>query len=414
MSIQAIKGTKDILGLEVEKYEEIIETGKKVFSSFDFKRIITPIFEKTELFQRGIGEGTDIVEKEMYTFLDKGNRKITLRPEGTASVVRAYIENKIYAEENISKYYYHGPMFRYEKPQAGRQREFNQIGAEVFGISNPLLDAELILMAFNFLKELGINEIELQVNSLGNKESRLKYKENLLEFLSKRIDNLCEDCKNRYVKNPLRVLDCKNQDCQSQYENAPKLSDSFDEESKNHFEALKKYLKEFDIPFTVNEKLVRGLDYYSHTVFEVIDRSNKLGAQSTILAGGRYDGLIEQIGEQKIPGIGFAAGIERLMLLLDENKEEKIKVFVVCFDEKDKGFIVNLINQLRKEGIKTIIEYENKSMKAQMKRASKLSASHVILIGEEEIQEGKYQLKDFNTGEQNKYTIEEIISKLKK
>lgn len=411
MNIKAVRGTKDIFGKDSEKYDYVVKIAGDYFEKYGFSRIITPIFEETNLFKRGIGEGTDVVSKEMYTFEDKGGRSCTLRPEGTAAVVRAYLEHKIFALEDVTKWYYHGSMFRYERPQTGRYREFNQIGVEVLGKKDPILDAEIISMAFEFLKKINIEDLEVQINSIGGKETRLKYREALINFLTPRKEKLCADCKNRYESNPLRVLDCKVPSCKEEVKEAPILLDYLNEEEKNHFNVVKQFLDIFGVKYVVNTNLVRGLDYYSNTVFEIV--TNKLGSQGTVLAGGRYDTLVEQMGGKETPAFGFAMGVERLMLLLSENYfNEKNKVFFVWLGEETKIEAFKLTQKLRNLGIEVGIEYESKSMKAQMKRADKFGAKKVLILGENELNEGKIILKDFTKGEQEEILLSEVENKL--
>lgn len=411
MNIKAVRGTKDIFGKDSEKYDYVVKIAGDYFEKYGFSRIITPIFEETNLFKRGIGEGTDVVSKEMYTFEDKGGRSCTLRPEGTAAVVRAYLEHKIFALEDVTKWYYHGSMFRYERPQTGRYREFNQIGVEVLGKKDPILDAEIISMAFEFLKKINIEDLEVQINSIGGKETRLKYREALINFLTPRKEKLCADCQNRYESNPLRVLDCKVPSCKEEVKEAPILLDYLNEEEKNHFNVVKQFLDIFGVKYVVNTNLVRGLDYYSNTVFEIV--TNKLGSQGTVLAGGRYDTLVEQMGGKETPAFGFAMGVERLMLLLSENYfNEKNKVFFVWLGEETKIEAFKLTQKLRNLGIEVVIEYESKSMKAQMKRADKFGAKKVLILGENELNEGKIILKDFTKGEQEEILLSEVKNKL--
>ena len=326
--ISVLKGMKDRHSDDVRKYDFIVDTAKKVFSKYGFERIITPILEETELFRRSVGDETDVVSKEMYEFKDKGNRSVSMRPEGTAGVVRAYLEAGLHKSDPIVKWFYNGPMYRYEAPQKGRYREFHQVGAEIFGIRSPYLDAEIIRMGCEFLEKLGITGLTVEINSLGNIESRKKYIEDLKAFMAERLDKLSEDSKKRYGKNPLRALDSKDKGDQEQFKDAPKLYDYLDEESKKYFEDTKKYLELLNIKYVENPKLVRGLDYYSDTVFEI--KSDKLGAQATVLAGGRYDRLLEILDNVKIPAIGFAAGMERIAMLMDENlignKENQVLV----------------------------------------------------------------------------------------
>ncbi|OQY10781.1 MAG: histidine--tRNA ligase [Fusobacteriia bacterium 4572_132] len=412
MKLKAIRGTKDIFGNDIFKFDKVINTAKKVFLNFGYENIITPIFEKTELFQRGIGEETDVVEKEMYTFDDKGGRSITLRPEGTASIVRSYLEHKIYGKENFTKYFYYGPMFRYERPQAGRYREFYQVGVETFGENDPALDAEIISMGYIFANKLGINDLEIQINSLGNSKNRQDYQKELKKYIESKYEGLCSDCQRRYLKNPLRVLDCKNEKCKTELKEAPLMIDFLDEESKQHYTDLKRYLSELGVPYIENPKLVRGLDYYTDTVFEIVTK--KLGAQGTVLAGGRYNKLLEEIGNKSIPAIGFAAGVERLMLLLDNDEtEKKIEVFIAWQGNENKSFSLKMANELRKNDINAVILFEEKSLRAQMKKASKLKVKYVIIIGEEEKNNEILSFKEYDTGKQSKHPINEIIEKIK-
>lgn len=409
--INILKGMKDRYFDDIEKYDFIIKTAEEIFSKYGFDKIITPILEETELFRRSVGDETDVVSKEMYDFRDKGNRDVTMRPEGTAGIVRAYLEAGLYKSDPVIKWFYYGPMYRYEAPQKGRYREFHQVGVEMFGIRNAYLDAEIIKMGCEFLEKLGISDFKVEINSLGNIESRKKYINDLKGFMEQRFDKLSEESKRRYSKNPLRALDSKDKEDQNQFRNAPRLYDYLDEESKQYFEDTKKYLEILNVSYTENTKLVRGLDYYSDTVFEI--KSDKLGAQSTVLAGGRYDKLLEIIGSADTPGIGFAAGIERIAMLIDENliKKDEKKVFAVYFDET-KDYFVKTINQLRKNGIKIDFEYNPKSFGAQMKKANKIKADYVIILGEDEEKENVITLKEFSTGNQEKNTIENIISKL--
>ncbi len=410
--ISVLKGMKDRHSDDVRKYDFIVDTAKKVFSKYGFERIITPILEETELFRRSVGDETDVVSKEMYEFKDKGNRSVSMRPEGTAGVVRAYLEAGLHKSDPIVKWFYNGPMYRYEAPQKGRYREFHQVGAEIFGIRSPYLDAEIIRMGCEFLEKLGITGLTVEINSLGNIESRKKYIEDLKAFMAKRLDKLSEDSKKRYEKNPLRALDSKDKGDQEQFKDAPKLYDYLDEESKKYFEDTKKYLELLNIKYVENSKLVRGLDYYSDTVFEI--KSDKLGAQATVLAGGRYDRLLEILDNVKIPAIGFAAGMERIAMLMDEklveNKENG--VYVVYFDDT-KEYFIKTLEELRKNDIKASFDYNPKSFGAQMKKANKINAEYVLILGEDEQKENVVTLKKFSTGEQEKYSLDEVIEIVK-
>ena len=402
--VNILKGMKDRYFEDAKKYDFIVETAKDVFEKYGYERIITPILEETELFRRGVGDETDVVSKEMYDFKDKGNRDVTMRPEGTAGVVRAYLEAGLHKSDPIVKWYYNGPMYRYEAPQKGRFREFHQMGIEMFGVRNSLLDAEIIKMGCEFLERLGIKDLVVEINSLGNIESRKKYIEDLKQFMFERLDKLSEDSKKRYEKNPLRALDSKDKGDQEQFINAPKLYDYLDEESKDYFENTKKILAQLGVNYVVNDKLVRGLDYYSDTVFEI--KSDKLGSQATVLGGGRYDRLLEILGNAKVPAIGFAAGMERIAMLMDEslieNKEEKI--FVIHFNDT-QDYFVKIISKLRENGIKINFDYNPKSFGAQMKKANKINAEYVLILGEEEQNKNVITMKKFSTGEQKEYTF---------
>ena len=410
--ISVLKGMKDRHSDDVRKYDFIVDTAKKVFSKYGFERIITPILEETELFRRSVGDETDVVSKEMYEFKDKGNRSVSMRPEGTAGVVRAYLEAGLHKSDPIVKWFYNGPMYRYEAPQKGRYREFHQVGAEIFGIRSPYLDAEIIRMGCEFLEKLGITGLTVEINSLGNIESRKKYIEDLMAFMAERLDKLSEDSKKRYEKNPLRALDSKDKGDQEQFKNAPKLYDYLDEESKKYFEDTKKYLELLNIKYVENPKLVRGLDYYSDTVFEI--KSDKLGAQATVLAGGRYDRLLEILDNVKIPAIGFAAGMERIAMLMDENLIENKEhgVYIVYFDDT-KEYFIKTLEELRKNDIKASFDYNPKSFGAQMKKANKINAEYVLILGEDEQKENVVTLKKFSTGEQEKYSLNEVIEIVK-
>ena len=410
--ISVLKGMKDRYSDDVRKYDFIVDTAKEVFSKYGFERIITPILEETELFRRSVGDETDVVSKEMYEFKDKGNRSVSMRPEGTAGVVRAYLEAGLHKSDPIVKWFYNGPMYRYEAPQKGRYREFHQVGAEIFGIRSPYLDAEIIRMGCEFLEKLGITGLTVEINSLGNIESRKKYIEDLKAFMAERLDKLSEDSKKRYEKNPLRALDSKDKGDQEQFKDAPKLYDYLDEESRKYFEDTKKYLELLNIKYVENSKLVRGLDYYSDTVFEI--KSDKLGAQATVLAGGRYDRLLEILDNVKIPAIGFAAGMERIAMLMDENLigNKENGVYIVYFDDT-KEYFIKTLEELRKNDIKASFDYNPKSFGAQMKKANKINAEYVLILGEEEQKENVVTLKKFSTGEQEKYSLDKVIEIVK-
>jgi len=410
--IKAVRGTKDIIGEEAKKYVYISNVAQKMFENYGYNFVKTPIFEETELFKRGIGEATDVVEKEMYTFKDRGDRSITLRPENTASLVRCYLENAIYAKEEISRFYYNGSMFRYERPQAGRQREFNQIGLEVFGEKSPKVDAEVIAIGYKFLEKLGITDLEVKINSVGSKESRTIYREKLIEHFSKHLDDMCEDCRDRINRNPLRLLDCKVDKDKDFYKSAPNIIDFLFEDERKHYEDVKKYLDVFGIKYTEDPTLVRGLDYYSSTVFEIV--TNKLGSQGTVLGGGRYDNLLKELGDKDIPAVGFATGVERIMMLLGENyPKNNPDVYIAWLGENTSETALKIAESLRDNDIKVYIDYSEKGMKSHMKKADKLSVRYCIILGEDELNKGIVLLKDFSTREQKEVKIEEIINQIK-
>ncbi|MHB9306972.1 histidine--tRNA ligase [Fusobacterium polymorphum] len=410
--IKAVRGTKDIIGEEAKKYVYISNVAQKMFENYGYNFVKTPIFEETELFKRGIGEATDVVEKEMYTFKDRGDRSITLRPENTASLVRCYLENAIYNKEDISRFYYNGSMFRYERPQAGRQREFNQIGLEVFGEKSPKVDAEVIAIGYKFLEKLGISDLEVKINSVGSKESRTIYREKLIEHFSKHLDDMCEDCRDRINRNPLRLLDCKVDKDKDFYKSAPNIIDFLFEDERKHYEDVKKYLDVFGIKYTEDPTLVRGLDYYSSTVFEIV--TNKLGSQGTVLGGGRYDNLLKELGDKDIPAVGFATGVERIMMLLGENyPKNNPDVYIAWLGENTSETALKIAESLRDNDIKVYIDYSEKGMKSHMKKADKLSVRYCIILGEDELNKGIVLLKDFSTREQKEVKIEEIVNQIK-
>lgn len=410
--IKAVRGTKDIIGEEAKKYVYISNVAQKMFENYGYNFVKTPIFEETELFKRGIGEATDVVEKEMYTFKDRGDRSITLRPENTASLVRCYLENAIYNKEDISRFYYNGSMFRYERPQAGRQREFNQIGLEVFGEKSPKVDAEVIAIGYKFLEKLGISDLEVKINSVGSKESRTIYREKLIEHFSKHLDDMCDDCKDRINRNPLRLLDCKVDKDKDFYKSAPNIIDFLFEDERKHYEDVKKYLDVFGIKYTEDSTLVRGLDYYSSTVFEIV--TNKLGSQGTVLGGGRYDNLLKELGDKDIPAVGFATGVERIMMLLGENyPKNNPDVYIAWLGENTSETALKIAESLRDNDIKVYIDYSEKGMKSHMKKADKLSVRYCIILGEDELNKGIVLLKDFSTREQKEVKIEEIVNQIK-
>lgn len=409
--IKAPKGTKDIIGDEAKKYTYISNVTQKMFENYGYSYAKTPIFEETELFKRGIGEATDVVEKEMYTFKDKGDRSITLRPENTASMVRCYLEHSIYAKEDVARFYYNGSMFRYERPQAGRQREFNQIGVEVFGEKSPILDAEVIAMGYNLLKKLGITDLEVKINSVGSKGSRTIYREKLIEHFQTHLDDMCDDCRDRINRNPLRLLDCKVDGHKDFYKAAPSIIDYLFEDERKHYEEVKKYLDIFGVKYTEDPTLVRGLDYYSSTVFEIV--TNKLGSQGTVLGGGRYDNLLKELGDKDIPAVGFAAGVERIMMLLDDYPKNTPDVYVAWLGDTTIETAMNIAENLRKNDLKVHIDFSSKGMKSHMKKADKLAVKYCVILGEDELNKDVVLLKNFETREQEEIKIEEILEKVK-
>lgn len=406
MALQALKGFKDILPDEVGYWQQIEATARSVFHRFGFQEIKVPILEKTELFVRSIGEATDIVEKEMYTFADRNDVSLTMRPEGTASVLRAFIENALFSRQPITKLYTIGPMFRYERPQKGRLRQFHQLSCEVLGADQPKMDAEVMAMAWTLLTELGVS-VSLEINSLGCPSCRPLYKETLLAFLDQVGDGVCDDCARRRHTNPLRVLDCKSDNCRRLYAGAPAISAHLCEGCADHFSQVRTLLGRLEIPFMVNSFMVRGLDYYTRTTFELV--TGDLGAQSAVGAGGRYDGLVEQLGGPKLPGIGFAMGVERLVLLLQQQTTEApgsgIDIFVAALGETAGDRAYPLIHLLRRAGIKAALDLDGRSLKSQMKQAARLGSAWVLIVGEDELLKGEAQLRRMADGSQQTISI---------
>lgn len=410
MSFQKPKGTQDILPGAVEKWQYIEAKARELCRRYRYNEIRTPIFEHTELFQRGVGETTDIVEKEMYTFIDKGDRSITLRPEGTAGAVRAYIENKLYAEPELNKLYYIGPMFRYERAQAGRYRQFHQFGIEAIGSTDPALDAEVIALGYSFYMEVGISGLSVEINSVGNAASREAYRDALLAFLNPLRAQLCKDCQSRIDRNPLRVLDCKVD--QHLFEGAPSIFGSLDEECLTHFAAVQHHLSAMNIPFKVNQKLVRGLDYYTHTAFEY--KASGIGAIDTIGGGGRYNGLVGQIGGQDQPGVGLGLGLERTLLVLESQGktlpvESPLDVYIVGIGEKAEQQVVRLLYELRKAGVQAEKDYQGRKLKAQFKSADRYQARFVAILGDDELARGEINVKSQATGEQVSVPLHQFV-----
>jgi histidyl-tRNA synthetase len=413
MEIKAIRGFNDVLPDEIGKWQFVEKTAREVFEGFGFSEIRIPILEKTELFSRGIGETTDIVEKEMYTFTDRGGDSLTLRPEATASMARTYLEHQMYTFDPVAKLYCMGPMFRRERPQKGRYRQFYQIDAEVFGVGNPMVDAEVIIMLIRFLEKVGLTNLELQINSLGCRECRPRYREELKRFFAGKSIQLCEDCQRRLQTNPLRVFDCKVESCKEAIADAPRVTDFICEECQKHFDRVKEYLGTAGLAYILNPRMVRGLDYYTRTAFEVV--SYGLGAQNAVTGGGRYDNLFQEIGGLDVPGIGFAVGVERLISLLPKEKEfiRYPHLFVAVLGEEGYREAFKLISQLHLEGIWAELDYEGKSLKSQMRRADKLKARYALILGEEELKKGKAVLRNMGNKSQEEILIESVVNTVK-
>ncbi len=412
VSISGIKGMNDILPGDVETWQFLENKAREIFKSYGFSEIRVPVVEKTELFCRSIGETTDIVEKEMYTFEDKSGNSLTLRPEGTAPVMRSYIEHKMYAQDPVAKLYYLGPMFRYERPQKGRYRQFHQIGAEVIGIEDPRIDAQVLAMLVHFFEDAGIRDVALQVNSLGCPECRPGYRKTLVDFLEARLDSLCEDCRRRYQTNPLRVLDCKAAGCKEATVDAPSVLDHLCRGCQDHFSQVQTYLGLLGTPFSINPRMVRGLDYYTKTTFEMVTGS--LGSQNAVAAGGRYDGLISDLGGPSLPGIGFAMGLERLVLMKGEERivPSRPHLFLAGLGEEASRQAFVLMSALQRRGVHAEMDLAGKSLKAQMRRAGKLGARFVLILGEEEISRGVAQLKDMDAGSQEEVRLDGLVETL--
>ena len=407
--ITAVRGFKDILPQESVKWQYIECVAREIFTDFGFQEIRVPILEKTDLFKRSIGESTDIVEKEMYTFLDRGDEYLTLRPEATASIIRAYLEHSLYAADPVTKLFTIGPMFRRERPQKGRLRQFHQINAELIGVDDPRSDAEVILMLMQFLKRVELVDLRLQINSLGCTECRPRFRQALTGYLRGKEKGLCVDCRRRLHVNPLRVFDCKTADCIKLIELAPKILDFLCPTCGNHFAKVQGSLETFDIPFEINTKMVRGLDYYAKTAFEVV--TEHLGAQNAVAGGGRYDGLIKDLGGPNVPGIGFAVGCERLISispLRDRDLRITPQLFIAALGEDAQRLAFTICNRMRLNGVQAELDYSGKSLKSQMKRADKFNSQYVLILGEREITEGKAELRNMKRGTQETLSLENL------
>ncbi|MBW2180419.1 MAG: histidine--tRNA ligase [Deltaproteobacteria bacterium] len=413
--VHLIRGFKDILPNEVEIWQHIEKTVKMIFEDFGFSEIRLPILERTELFSRSIGEDTDIVEKEMYTFADRKGDLITLRPEATASAVRSYIQHKLYAVDPIQKFYTIGPMFRRERPQKGRYRQFYQINAEVFGVESPFIDAQLIYMLMLLFSKLSVDDISPHINSLGCLACRPKFKEALVTFLSGKTDQLCSDCKRRKDKNPLRVLDCKVSSCQEALEGAPATLDHLCDGCREHFEKVKDLLEKLKVEFVVNKRLVRGLDYYTRTTFEI--QTGSLGAQSAVAGGGRYDNLVKILGGPDTPAIGFAIGLDRLVEITNLKKdvyEKRLNVFIATLGENSREMAFEWACDLGSSEMSVEIDFSNRGLKGLMKRADRLKAEYVLIVGDKELEEGSAVLRNMKTKEQVSVPVEGIVDSVRK
>ncbi|MDP4550408.1 histidine--tRNA ligase [Guptibacillus hwajinpoensis] len=418
MSFQIPRGTQDIVPGTSELWQYIESKARDICRRYNYHELRTPIFEHTELFQRGVGDTTDIVQKEMYTFQDRGDRSLTLRPEGTASAVRAYVNNKMYGlPEQPVKLYYIGPMFRYERPQSGRMRQFVQFGIEALGSNDPSIDAEVIALAMGLYQELGLKKLKLYLNSLGDKESREAHRKALVQHFEPRIGEFCSDCQNRLEKNPLRILDCKKDRDHELMGTAPSIVDYLNEESAHYFSKVKEALDHMDIEYVLDDRLVRGLDYYNHTAFEIMSDAEGFGAITTLSGGGRYNGLVEEMGGPSTPGIGFAMSIERLLMALEAEGielpvEKSIDCYVVTMGDEAQAASNGLVQKLRRAGISTERDYLDKKMKGQFKAANRLQSKYVAILGDEEIERNEINVKDMITGEQEAVSLTEVSSYL--
>ena len=418
MLSKAPRGTKDITPKDVYKWHYVEKKFREICALYGYEEIRTPIFEHTEVFARSVGDTTDSVQKEMYSFTDRGDRQLSLKPEGTAGVIRSFIENKMYADTQPTKLYYITPCFRYERPQAGRQRQFHQFGIEVLGSDGPSVDAEVISLAVKFLNEMGLKNLSVNINSVGCPTCREEYNRKLKEYLDKKVDVLCETCLERKDKNPMRVIDCKNPHCKENLQDIPFMIDHLCEDCKDHFDKLQTYLKEMDINYVVDKTIVRGLDYYKKTAFEII--SNDIGSQSTVCGGGRYDGLVEMLGGPKgISGIGFALGAERLLLTLENNNIEienpkSTDIYIATIGDAAKTKSFKLIKDLRTNHISADNDHLDKSLKAQFKYSDKLNAKYTVVIGDDELANDTATLKNMKTSEQTTIKLSELVDELKK
>jgi len=420
MNLKAPRGTEDLLPEQTRKWQYIESILRRISKQFNYGEIRTPLFEHTEVFQRGVGDTTDIVQKEMYTFKDRGGRSITLRPEGTASVVRSFVENKLFGVPvQPTKLFYFAEMYRYERPQQGRMRQFHQYGVEVLGSDDPSIDAEVIALAMTIYKQLGLKNIKLVINSLGDNESRQVHRQALIDHFTPHVSELCGNCNQRLLSNPLRILDCKDDMDHPSMKDAPSVLDFLNESSDQYFAQVKSYLDDLEIPYVVDPTLVRGLDYYNHTAFEIMSEAEGFGAITTLLGGGRYNGLVEQLGGPATPGIGFGMGLERLMLALDAEGvelpiDDSIDIYFVALGEEAERKSVKLVHDLRLQGYAVEKDYGNRKMKAQLKSADRLRASYTVILGENELEENKIIIRTMDSREQTEIPIDDLIKTLDK
>ncbi|UJL44935.1 histidine--tRNA ligase [Virgibacillus sp. NKC19-16] len=418
MDMKAPRGTVDILPEDALKWQYVEDHIKKVSHRFHFNEIRTPLFEHTEVFQRGVGDSTDIVQKEMYTFEDRGGRSLTLRPEGTASVARAFVQNKLFGDPNQPvKLYYFMNMFRYERPQKGRMRQLNQFGVEVLGSADPAIDAEVIDLAMTIYQELGLENLKLVINSLGDKESRNSHRKALVDHFTPHKHELCNDCQIRLTQNPLRILDCKTDQDHPAMKTAPSVLDYLNEESSRYFEVLKDYLTLMGISYVVDPNLVRGLDYYNHTAFEIMSEAKGFGAITTLAGGGRYDGLIEEFDGPRTPGIGFGMGLERLLMALEAEGREiptdkQLDCFLVAVGEQPEKEAVRLVHELRKSNIQVDKDYQGRKMKSQFKAADRWKAKYVLILGEDELEKQIVNVRSMDTGEQEEIPMSQLVERM--
>ena len=416
MLTNAPKGTKDVLPGQVYRWHYVEKKFAEICDRFGYKEIRTPAFEHTELINRGVGDTTDIVQKEMYTFNDHGGRSLTLKPEGTSPAVRAFVEHKMYAEVQPTKIYYVTPCFRYEKPQSGRLREFHQFGIEIFGTPDMMADADVICLGHDFLEEMGVKDVELEINSVGCPTCRAAYRKALQDFLRPHYDELCDTCKDRFERNPMRILDCKSDEDQAIVADAPLMVDYLCDDCRQAFEDVQADLTAMGIEFTVNPRIVRGLDYYTKTAFEFV--STSIGAQGTVCGGGRYDNLCEELGGPPIPGVGFGLGIERLLMLMDANgfeipEPDPVSVFIVTMGKAARAEGLSILRKLHKKGISAQMDTLSRNVKGQFKYAARLNAKYTVVIGDDEIEKGVVQLKDMDKREQKEIPIDQIVDEIR-